>query len=163
MTETAESRLAAMGITLPVPAAPVAAYVPFVRTGNQLFVSGQLPFGIDPLPTGTLSELHHADGKPEEGSPLAAAQAAARMCAINLVAQAKAATGDLEKVVRVVKLVGFVNSDATFTQQPVVVNGASELMVAVFGSRGEHARSAVGVSSLPFGAVVEVEAVFEVA
>lgn len=163
MPGTVETRLAELGITLPEPAKPVASYVPFVRTGDLLFVSGQLPFGIDPLPTGALSAADHQDGAPAAGSRLAQAQAAARMCGINLLAQAKAATGDLDRVKRVVKLVGFVNSAPDFTQQPVVVNGCSDLMKDVFGAAGEHARSAVGVSALPLGVMVEVEAIFEIA
>ncbi|MCL5777250.1 RidA family protein [Limibaculum sp. FT325] len=162
MTGRIETRLAEMGLTLPAPAKPVASYVPYVQTGNLLFMSGQVPFGIDPLPTGTLTAADHAQGAPAEGSRLAAAQAAARQCGLNLLAQAKAATGDLDRIRRVVKLVGFVNCDASFTQQPVVVNGASDLMKAVFGEAGEHARSAVGSSSLPLGVMVEVEAVFEI-
>lgn len=159
-----EAKLTEMGLTLPTPAKPVASYVPFVRTGNVLFMSGQLPFGIDPLPTGTLTAADHAEGgAPGSGSRLATAQAAARQCALNLLAQAKAATGDLDRITRVVKLVGFVNCDSSFTQQPVVVNGASDLMKDVFGAAGEHARSAVGASSLPLGVLVEVEAVFEIA
>ncbi|MBK0399904.1 RidA family protein [Limibaculum sp. M0105] len=163
MTGKIESRLAEMGLSLPTPAKPVASYVPFVQSGNLLFVSGQLPFGLDPLPTGTLTAADHADGAPAAGSRLAAAQAAARQCALNLIAQAKAATGDLDRITRVVKLGGFVNSDASFTQQPVVVNGASDLMQQVFGAAGEHARAAVGSSSLPMGVMVEIEAVFEIA
>ncbi|MDT8343789.1 MAG: RidA family protein [Thermohalobaculum sp.] len=163
MTGKIESRLTELGLSLPVPAKPVASYVPFVQTGNLLFMSGQVPFGIEPLPTGTLTAADHAQGAPATGSRLAAAQAAARQCGLNLLAQAKVATGDLDRIVRVVKLVGFVNCDAGFTQQPVVVNGASDLMKAVFGAAGEHARSAVGSSSLPLGVVVEVEAVFEIA
>ncbi|MEM6358388.1 MAG: RidA family protein, partial [Pseudomonadota bacterium] len=107
-----EETLAEMGITLPTPGAPLAAYVPFVRTGNQLFVSGQLPLGIDPLPKGQLTAADHVDGAAPAGSTLAAAQVAARQCAINAIAQAKIATGDLDAIARVVKLVGFVNSAA---------------------------------------------------
>lgn len=158
-----DARLAELGIALPEPSKPVASYVPFVETGNLLFVSGQLPFGMDPMPKGTLTGADHADGAPAEGSALASAQTAARVCGLNLLAQAKAAAGDLDRIARVVKLVGFVNSDQSFTQQPVVVNGCSDLMVEVFGAAGEHARSAVGVSSLPLGVMVEIEAVFELA
>jgi enamine deaminase RidA (YjgF/YER057c/UK114 family) len=158
-----EAKLGEMGLSLPEAVKPLASYVPYVQSGNLLFMSGQVPMGIDPLPTGTLTAADHAEGgKPAEGSALAAAQAAARQCALNLLAQAKAATGDLDRITRVVKLVGFVNCDQTFTQQPVVVNGASDLMKAVFGAAGEHARSAVGSSALPLGVVVEVEAVFEI-
>ncbi|MEM6487298.1 MAG: RidA family protein [Pseudomonadota bacterium] len=157
-----EKNLAKMGITLPEPSVPLAAYVPFVQTGNQLFVSGQLPLGMDPMPKGPLKGADHADGAPAPGSALASAQLAARQCAINLLSQAKAATGDLGKIKQVVKLVGFVASAADFNQQPLVVNGASELMQAAFGDAGKHARSAVGVAALPMGVVVEVEAVFEI-
>ncbi|MEM9783282.1 MAG: RidA family protein [Pseudomonadota bacterium] len=161
---TVEERLAEHGITLPKPSAPLAAYVPFVQTGNQLFVSGQLPLGLDPVPKGPLTAVDMAEGGTvEPGSTLALAQMAARQCAINLIAQAKAATGDLTRVARVVKLVGFVSSTSEFTQQPIVVNGASELMAVAFGDAGQHARSAVGVAALPLGVVVEVEAIFEVA
>lgn len=163
MTGMIETRLQELGITLPEPTKPVASYVPFVRTGKLLFMSGQVPFGIDPLPTGTLGAADQHEGPAPAGSKLARAQAAARMCGINLIAQAKAATGDLDTIARVVKLVGFVNSDASFTQHPVVVNGCSDLMKQVFGAAGEHARSAVGSSSLPLGVLVEVEAVFELA
>jgi len=163
MTGTIDARLAELGIELPTPSAPVAAYVPSVLSGNQLFVSGQLPLGIDPLPTGTLTAADHADGTPAEGSLLALAQAAARQCGINLIAQAKAATGDLDRIARVVKLTGFVSSAADFTQQPVVVNGCSNLMLEVFGEKGAHARSAVGVAALPFGVLVEIEGIFELA
>ncbi|MEM6421775.1 MAG: RidA family protein, partial [Pseudomonadota bacterium] len=158
---TVEEKLASMGITLPEPAAPAAAYVPTVRTGDQLFVSGQLPLGLDPLPVATLTAADHIEQGAEPGAGLAAAQAAARQCAINLIAQAKSAAGSLENVTRVVKLVGFVNSAPDFRQQHLVVNGASQLMQDAFGDRGFHARSAVGVAALPFGVVVEVEAIFE--
>ncbi|MEO1468759.1 MAG: RidA family protein [Pseudomonadota bacterium] len=158
---TVEERLSELGITLPTPAAPAAAYVPTVITGKQLFISGQLPLGLDPLPTGQLTEIDHVDGDIAEGSTLHRAQIAARQCGINLIAQAKAATGDLETIARVVKLVGFVNSASGFHQQHLVVNGASQLMAAAFAEKGEHARSAVGVAALPFGVIVEVEAIFE--
>ena len=163
MAGTIDARLAELGIELPTPSAPVAAYVPTVMCGTQLFVSGQLPLGLDPLPKGTLAAADHAEGTPAEGSRLAMAQAAARQCGINLIAQAKAAAGDLDRVARVVKLTGFVNSAHDFTQQPVVVNGCSELMLEVFGDRGQHARSAVGVAALPLGVMVEIEGIFEIA
>ncbi|WP_417688907.1 RidA family protein [Roseibium sp.] len=154
MSQTIEARLADLGVTLPTPAAPAANYVPFVRSGNQLFISGQLPMGPEGLQyVGKLgADLSVKDGK-----------SAAKLCAINLLAQAKAATGDLEKVVRLVKLVGFVNSTGDFTQQPQVINGASDFMVEVLGDKGRHARSAVSAASLPFGAGVEIEAIFELA
>ncbi len=151
---TAESRLTDLGITLPTPAAPAANYVPFVRTGNLVFVSGQIPVG----PKGI-----EFVGKLGLDTDLETGRAAARLCAINLIAQVKAAIGDLEKLVRVVKLTGFVNSTLDFTDHPKVVNGASDLMVEVFGDRGRHSRSAMGVAGLPFGVAVEVEGIFEVA
>jgi enamine deaminase RidA (YjgF/YER057c/UK114 family) len=149
---TVASRLAELGIALPVPPKPAANYVPAVRAGALLHVAGQIPMG----PNG----LEHV-GKLGAGIEIEAGQAAARLCAINLIAQVQAHGVDLDQV-RVVKLVGFVNVTADFTEIPKVVNGASDLMVAVFGERGRHARSAVGVASLPFGVAVEVEAVFEI-
>lgn len=148
-----EARIAELGITLPQAAAPAANYVPFVRTGNQLFISGQIPMGPDGL---------QFQGKLGAGTSIEDGQAAARLCAINLLAQAKAALGDLDKVVRLVKIVGFVNSAPDFGDQPKVMNGASDFLVEALGDRGRHARSAVGVAGLPFGVAVEVEAVFEV-
>ncbi|HXP98372.1 MAG TPA: RidA family protein [Telmatospirillum sp.] len=147
-----ESRLVELGITLPTAAAPAANYVPFVVSGTQLFLSGQLPF-LD----GKLVHLGHLGDKVtiDEGYQ------AARLCAINLIAQIKAATGDLDRVRRIVRLGGFVASTASFGDQPKVVNGASDLMVEVFGEAGRHARSAVGVPSLPLGVSVEVDAVVE--
>lgn len=152
MTGTTDARLAELGITLPEPAAPAANYVPYVQSGNQLFVSGQLPMGPNGVEyVGTCGkDIDVADG-----------QKAARLCAINLLAQAKAATGNLDRL-RVVKLGGFVASTPDFTQQPAVVNGASDLMAEVLGERGRHARAAVGVAALPFGVAVEVEAIFEI-
>jgi enamine deaminase RidA (YjgF/YER057c/UK114 family) len=158
-----EARLADMGIELPQPVAPVADYVPFVRTGTLVFVSGQVPIGRDGVIAGQLDRSDHAaDGAAAPGSRMDLAVGAARLCAINVLAQLKAATGDLDRVARVVKLTGFVNADASFTQHPQVVNGASSLMIAAFGEKGRHARAAVGCSSLPLGAICEVEAVFEV-
>ena len=153
MSATAESRLADLGITLPEPSAPVANYVPFVQTGNLLFVSGQVPI-VDGKPAflGRCGETISTDD----------AVAAARACAVNLITQVKAATGDLERVARVVKLIGFVNSAPGFTDQPKVINGASDLMVEVFADKGRHARSAVGVAALPLGVSVEVEGTFEI-
>jgi enamine deaminase RidA (YjgF/YER057c/UK114 family) len=151
---SADARLVALGLTLPSAAAPVANYVPFVRTGNQLYISGQLPM-VDGalLSTGAVGA----------GVSAEAAQAAARACGLNLLAQVKAALGSLDHVTRVVKLTGFVSSTPDFTGQPQVINGASDLMVEVFGDIGRHSRSAVGVPVLPRGATVEVDAVFEVA
>jgi enamine deaminase RidA (YjgF/YER057c/UK114 family) len=144
-----DARLAELGITLPSPAAPVAAYVPAVEAGGMLFVSGQLPFAQGNVMVGRLGE----DRDLEYG------QAAARACAMMLIAQMKQALGSLDRVERIVKLGVFVNSDPRFTDQAKVANGASELMVDVFGEAGRHARAAVGVPILPLGAVVEVDAI----
>ena len=152
MTSAIEARLSALNITLPDAPAPAANYVPFVRTGNQIFVSGQVSSGPDGFIKGKLG----ADMSVEEGA------AAARRCGLALIAQARAAVGDLDRVKRVVKLTAFVNSTADFTDQPKVVNGCSDLMVEVFGEAGRHARSAVSAASLPFGVAVEIEAIFEV-
>ena len=149
-----EAKLAELGIVLPTPAAPVANYVPFVRTGSLLVVSGQICLG----PDGKLV----AAGKLGGTVSIEDGQKAARACAINLLAQVKAALGDLDKLVRVVRLGGFVNSVPTFVDGPKVLNGASDLMVEVFGDKGRHARSTVGVASLPADAAVEVEGMFEV-
>ena len=149
---TPESRLAELGITLPEPMAAVANYVPFVITGNQLFVSGQVRVGPDGLVTGRLGE----DMSLEEG------QAAARLCALNLIAQCKAAVSDLSRIKRVVKLGGFVNAHPDFVQIPQVINGCSDVMVDVFGDAGRHARSAVSSPVLPLGVAVEVDGVFEI-
>ena len=158
-----EARLAEMGIDLPEPVVPLAQYVPFVRTGNLLFVSGQLPTGADGLVTGRLTAADHTeDGVPALGSKLALAAEAAAFSAINLIVQAKAATGDLDRVARVVKLTGFVNCDGSFTQQHLVINGASSLLGEVFGEAGRHSRSAVGAPGLPLGVIVEIEGIFEI-
>ncbi|WP_417470170.1 RidA family protein [Maricaulis sp.] len=149
-----ETRLTELGITLPDPAAPVANYVPFVRTGDQVYVSGQVSMGPDVLVKGTLG----LDMDVEAG------QAAARLCAINLIAQLKAACGgDLSRLKRVVKLGGFVAAAPGFTDIPKVINGCSDLMVAVFGDAGRHARSAVSCPVLPLGAAVEIDGVFVIA
>jgi enamine deaminase RidA (YjgF/YER057c/UK114 family) len=155
MAGTVEQKLAAQGIVLHEPPSPVANYVGFVRTGNLLIVSGQVCFDQD----GKLI----AKGKLGAGVTIEQGNAAARGCAINLLAQVKAALGDLDKVVRVVRLGGFVNSALDFVDGPKVLNGASDLMVAAFGDKGRHARSTIGVASLPADAAVEVEAMFEVA
>lgn len=158
-----EATLAEMGIELPEPVAPVADYVPFVRTGDLVFVSGQVPVSPDGVIAGQLDATDHAaDGVPAPGSKLGLATGAAALAAVNVLAQLKAAVGDLDRVRRVVKLTGFVNADASFTQHPQVINGASSLMIGAFGERGRHARAAVGCSSLPLGAICEVEGVFEV-
>jgi enamine deaminase RidA (YjgF/YER057c/UK114 family) len=154
MPGTIEQKLASMGIALPKPAAPVANYVGFVRTGNLLFVSGQVCFDAQ----GKLI----AKGKLGAGVSVEQGNAAARGCGINLLAQVKAAIGDLDKVVRVVRLGGFVNSAPDFLDGPKVLNGASDLMVAVFGDSGRHARTTVGVAALPADASVEVEGLFEI-
>jgi len=148
-----DQRLAELGITLPQPAAPVAAYVPAVEIGGLLHVSGQISFAEDgSLITGRLGDDVDLDG----------GIAAARRCGIMLLAQIKAALGSLDRVERVVKLGVFVNSSPGFTDQPKVANGASELMQQVFGEPGRHARSAVGVAVLPLGVAVEVDAIVAV-
>lgn len=147
-----EDALAKMGLSLPDAPAPAANYVPYVISGKQVFVSGQISSGPDGLITGKLG----ADLDVDEGA------AAAQSCALALFAQArKAAGGDLSNIKRLVKLVGFVNSTPDFTDQPKVVNGASDLFVAVMGDAGRHARSAVSAGSLPLGVAVEIEAIFE--
>lgn len=148
------ARLAELGITLPEAAAPVANYVPYVRSGALVFVSGQISRDAAGPVCGRLGETMDA----------AAGAAAARTCALALIAQLRAACGgDLDRVVRVVKLTGFVNAAPGFADHPKVVNGASDLFVEVFGEAGRHARSAVGSSSLPLGVAVEVEGIFEIA
>lgn len=150
---TIEAKLKNLGISLPDPVAPVANYVPFVITGNQVFVSGQVSIGTDGLITGKLGDDVSLD----------AGIAAARVCGINLIAQVKAACGgDLDRLARVVKLGGFVNCTHDFIDQPKVVNGASDLMVEVFGDAGRHARAAVGAPALPMNAAVEIDGVFEI-
>jgi enamine deaminase RidA (YjgF/YER057c/UK114 family) len=151
-----EDRLQDLGIALPRPAAPVANYVPAVRTGALLIISGQLPLGAD----GKLAPEHV--GKLGPGAAIDAAKAAARLCAINLIAQARAATSDLDLIVRVVRLGGFFNVETSFDALPQAMNGASDLIAEVFGERGRHARTTVGVSHLPLNALCEVEAMFEV-
>jgi len=164
MAGAIEANLADQGLILPDPVAPLADYVPFVRTGNLVFVSGQVPKGPNGMICGRLTaDDHAADGITPPGSQLGLAVGAATLCALNILAQVKACTGDLDHVVRVVKLTGFVNCDGTFEQHPQVINGASSLMIGAFGDAGRHARAAVGSSSLPGGVVCEVEAVFEVA
>ena len=144
MTGRIETRLAELGIDLPEPTAPVANYVPFVQSGSLLFVSGQISVGPEGPITGQLSAADHVDGAPAPDSALGRGIAAARRSGIAMIAQLRAATGDLDRVIRVVKLTGFVNSTLNFTQQPVVMNGCSDLMVEVFAEAGRHARSAVG-------------------
>jgi enamine deaminase RidA (YjgF/YER057c/UK114 family) len=154
MAGSVEKKLQELGISLPKPPAPIANYVPFVRTGNFLTVSGQVCFDGD----GKLA----AKGQLGGAVSIEAGQKAARACAINLLAQVKVAVGDLDKVVRVIRLGGFINSAPGFTDGPKVMNGASDLMVEAFGDKGKHARSTVGVAALPADAAVEVEGLFEV-
>jgi enamine deaminase RidA (YjgF/YER057c/UK114 family) len=154
MAGMVEKKLGELGIILSEPSVPVANYIPFVRTGNLLMISGQICFDGE----GKLV----AKGQLGGGVSLEDGQKAARACAINVLAQVKAALGDLDKVVRVVRLGGFVNSVAGYTDGPKVMNGASDLMVAAFGEKGKHSRSTVGVAALPQNAAMEVEALFEV-
>jgi enamine deaminase RidA (YjgF/YER057c/UK114 family) len=148
-----EARLAELGVTLPDAPAPAANYVPFVVSGNLLHVSGQISQGPDGFIKGRIG----ADMTTEQGAE------AAKRCAISLLAQVRrACDGDLTRLVRVVKLTGFVNSTADFTDQPKVINGASDFLVAALGDAGRHARSAVSAASLPFGVAVEIEAIFEI-
>ncbi len=154
MGETIEKRLTDLGVTLPAAAAPAANYLPFARSGNLLFTAGQLP-----LKDGKLQ----AAGLLGRDVDTATGQEAAKLCAINVLAQAKAALGDLEKIVRVVKITVFVASAPDFTEQHLVANGASDFLAAALGERGKHARAAVGTASLPLNAAVEIEAVIEVA
>ncbi|MFO1174622.1 MAG: RidA family protein [Paracoccaceae bacterium] len=153
MSGKIERRLQDLGVSLPDAPAPAANYVPFVQVGDLVFVSGQISQGPDELIKGRLG----AD------MDVAAGAAAARRCAINLLAQARAACGgDLDRVVRVVKLTGFVNSTADFTDQPKVINGCSDFLVEVLGDAGRHSRSAVSAPALPLGVAVEIEAIFQV-
>ncbi|MDA9459577.1 endoribonuclease [Bradyrhizobium sp. CCBAU 21359] len=153
-----EANLKKLGITLPTPATPVANYVPAVITGNLLVISGQLCLNAE----GKVEEHHR--GKLGEAVTLEVGQAAARQCAINLLAQAKAALdGDLARIKRCIRLGGFINASPTFAAVPQVMNGASDLMVDVFGEIGRHSRSTVGVAQLPLDCAVEVEAMFEIA
>ncbi|AEI92186.1 RidA family protein [Roseobacter litoralis] len=147
------SRLAELGVSLPSAPAPAANYVPYVKTGNTVYVSGQISSDSQGMITGKLGETMDIE----------AGAAAARCCAISLLAQVQAACdGDIERLVRVVKLTGFVNSTAEFTDQPKVINGASDFLVEALGDAGRHARSAVSAASLPFGVAVEIEGIFEV-
>jgi enamine deaminase RidA (YjgF/YER057c/UK114 family) len=149
-----EARLAELGVTLPEAPAPAANYVPWVKSGNLVFISGQIPMREGGFLTGKLG----ADMGVEDGA------AAAKLCAISLLAQVKSACGgDLDRLRRVVKLTAFVNSTADFGDQPKVVNGASDFLVEVLGEAGRHSRSAVSAASLPFGVAVEIEGIFEVA
>lgn len=146
-------QLSALGVTLPDAPAPAANYVPYVQVGNILYVSGQISNGPDGFILGKLG----ADMTVEKGAD------AAKSCAISLLAQVKAACGgDIERLVRVIKLTGFVNSTEDFTDQPKVINGASDFLVAALGDAGRHARSAVSAPSLPLGVAVEIEGIFEI-
>lgn len=154
MSSHVEERLKAAGIVIPAPTAPAANYIPFTRVGDLVFVSGQIPM-VDGKIEGV--------GKVGRDLDTDAAKAIAKICAINLLSQVKAATyGNLDKVVQVVKLGGFVNCVDDFTEQPEVINGASDLMVLAFQSRGRHSRFAVGTNALPRGVSVEVEGVFQI-
>ena len=154
MPHAIEARLSELGLDLPSAPAPAANYVPWVISGNQIYVSGQISQSESGLITGKLG----ADLSTEQGAQ------AARACALSLLAQAKSALGgDWSRLSRLVKLTGFVNCTADFTDQPKVINGASDLMVAVLGEAGRHARAAVGAPSLPMGVAVEIEAIFEIA
>jgi enamine deaminase RidA (YjgF/YER057c/UK114 family) len=149
---TIEARIAELGLTLPEPAAPVASYVPAVEADGMLYISGQLPFLDGVLMTGKLGDAHSLDN----------GQAAAKACGLMLIAQMKKALGSLDRVERIVKLGVFCATTADFTDQPKVANGASDLMEAVFGDAGKHARSAVSVPVLPLDAMVEIDAVVKV-
>lgn len=149
-----ETRLQELGIELPQAAAPAANYVPFVVTGNQLWIAGQIPFWN--------GEIEYR-GKVGADLTLRDGIAAARLCGLNIIAQARAALADLDRVVQIVKLGGFVNAPADFTDHPKVINGASDLIVEIFGDPGKHARFALGASGLPLNAAVEVDAVIEIA
>ncbi|MDQ7070720.1 MAG: RidA family protein [Rhodobacterales bacterium] len=153
MSGTIETRLATLGVTLPDAPAPAANYVPFVQVGDLVFVSGQISNGPDGLIKGKLGDnMTTAEGA-----------AAAKTCAIGLLAQLKAACGgDMDRLVRVVKLGGFVNSTPDFTEQPQVVNGASDFLVEALGDKGRHARAAVSAPSLPLGVAVEIEGIFQI-
>lgn len=154
MSGTIEARLAELGITLPAAPNPVANYVPFLISGNLLLISGQVSKAADgSLIAGTLGR----DVSIEQG------QAAAQLCALNILAQAKSALGSLDRIGQVLKLTGFVNATADFADHPKVVNGASDLMVEVLGDKGRHTRAAVGSSSLPLNSAVEVDALIAIA
>ncbi len=151
-----EKKLQVLGISLPTPAAPVANYVAYVISGSLLVISGQVAFG----PDGKIAPDH--TGKIGAGVSAEAGVAAARQCAINVLAQAKAAVGDLDKIVRCVRLGGFINVAPGFSAVAPIMNGASDLMVEVLGDKGRHARSTIGVAELPLDSAVEVEAIFEI-
>ena len=147
-----EARLAELGVELPKAASPAANYVPYVFTGNQLWIAGQVPVW-----NGELKFVGVVGGEISDDQGVEAA----RTCALNILAQAKAALGDLDRITRIIKLVGFVNGAPGFVNHPKIINGALDLMVEIFGETGKHARSAVGAGGLPFNVAVEVEAVIE--
>jgi len=156
MAGAIDARLKDLGIELPKAAPPAANYVPFVVSRGHVYVAGQVPFGSD----GKL----HFQGKVGKDFSVEQGQEAAALCALNILAQVKVACdGDLDRIVRCVKLGGFVNCTKKFQQHPAVINGASDLLVAVLGDRGRHARFAVGATSLPFDVAVEIDAIFEIA
>ena len=147
-----EGKIKDLGIELPVPPTPAGSYIPVVKTGNLLFISGQIPMENGKVVfTGKVSDEN-----------LEVAQKSARMCAINILAQIKRETGDLDKVAKIVRLSGFVNSSPEFTQHPKVINAASDLIFEIFGDKGKHSRIAVGVASLPLGSMTEIDAIIEV-
>lgn len=148
-----EEKIESIGIKLPTPPTPAGSYVPVIRSGNLLFVSGQIP-----MKDGKVVFT----GKVSDGN-LETAQKSARMCAINILAQLKRELGDLEKVAKIVRLSGFVNSDPEFSQQPKVINSASDLFFEIFGEKGKHSRIAVGVASLPLNSMTEIDAIIEFA
>jgi enamine deaminase RidA (YjgF/YER057c/UK114 family) len=150
---TVEETVSQLGITLPSPPAPAGSYVPVVVSGNLAFVAGQIPMEAGQV---------KFRGKVGKDLSLEAGQQAARLCTINALAQLKAALGSLDRIKRFVKVTGFVSCDPTFTDQPKVINGASDFLVQVFGEKGRHARAAVGVSSLPLDSAVEVEFIVEI-
>jgi enamine deaminase RidA (YjgF/YER057c/UK114 family) len=150
---TAEQALASLGITLPTPPAPAGSYVPVVVTGSLAFVAGQIPVEAGQV---------KFKGKVGRDVSIEAGQQAARLCTVNALAQLKTALGSLDRIKRVVKVTGFVNCEPSFADQPKVINGASDLLVQVFGEKGRHARAAVGVSSLPMESAVEVEFIVEI-
>lgn len=154
MTDTIEKRLSEMGVSLPVAAAPAANYLPFMQTGNLLLTAGQLP-----LKDGKLA----VSGLLGRDVDVAAGKEAAKYCAINILAQVKSALGDLDRIRKLVKITVFVASDPGFVEQHLVANGASDFLAEALGEKGKHARSAVGVASLPLNASVEIEAIVEVA
>jgi enamine deaminase RidA (YjgF/YER057c/UK114 family) len=153
MVSSAETKLAALGLSLPSAVAPVANYVPYVLSGNELYVSGQVSKAGD----GSF-----LTGKLGDGLSVADGQKASELCALNILAQVKEAVGDLDRIVRVVRLNAYVNSAPDFAEQPQVVNGASNLFVNVLGDKGRHSRTAVGVAALPLGVAVEIDAIIEV-